>query len=167
MICDVCNKEYNRGQGFHGSKYKSIHFCSQECYDKFVKIKIAPKPPINYKPAKGTDRRKFTDYIQEWTDDKVNWQWIMKQAKDIQEEYEIDWKIMYHVLKYCREYEDIDWNMEYGLYQFFPKYIKPMQDFSNAIIAFKTMQFTEDETQVIKKKKSYVSSIDWGDSNTV
>lgn len=160
MTCTVCGKEYGKGKGFHGAKYKSIHFCCQDCYDRFVKMKNAPKPPVNYKPVQGTDRRKFTDYVQEWTNDKVNWQWIMKQAKDIQEEYELNWKQMYHVLKYCKEYEDMDWNIEYGLYQFFPKYIKPTEDFANAILATKSMQFVEDEIQIIKKKQKYINRME-------
>ena len=149
MVCDFCGKEYGHGQGFHGARYKAKHFCSQDCYEKFVNMKSAPKPPVNFKPEPKTDRRKFTDYIQDWTNDKANWPWLMKQAKDIQQEFELDWKTMYQVLKYCREYEDIDWNMEYGLYQFFPKYIKPMQDFTKAILQAKAMELIDDEVQYV------------------
>lgn len=124
-------------------------------------MKSAPKPPVNFKPQYGSDRRKFTDYIQAWTDDKANWQWVMKQAKDIQEQYELDWKTMYQVLKYCKEYEMLNWNMEYGLYQFFPKYIKPMKDFTETIFKFKNEEYLEDEYYIVPKKNYDIGKVEF------
>lgn len=161
MKCDTCGKEYGRGQGFHGAKYKQFHFCSQDCYEKYCKIKNAPKPPTNFKPEKGSDRRKFTDYIQEWTNNQVNWQWLMKQAKDISEEYELNWYEMYMVLKYCKTYEELDWNLEYGLYQFFPKYIEPMRIFLNNIQNLKQISLEEEETYIVKKPKKYIGKVEF------
>lgn len=133
MTCDVCGIEIPKGQRYQGNKYKSLHFCSENCWKRYCAIKTKPKAVVNFKPEHGSDRRTFTDYIQDWTNDNVNWPFIMKQAKDIQEEYELDWHTMYMVLKYCRVYEGLEWNLEYGLYQFFPKYIKPTEDFRETI----------------------------------
>lgn len=153
MKCCICDKEIARGKKFQGTRYQNYNFCSEACYEKFIKLKSAPKPKANYKPQKGSPRRKFTDYIQEWTNDMVNWQWIMKQAKDIQEEYELDWPEMYYVLKYCREYEMLEWDLEWGLYQFFPKYIEPTQEFIDTINQAKALakEDLEDEYEVVKK----------------
>lgn len=154
MKCDWCGTEYGKGEGFHGVKYKSGHFCSQDCYESYVKMKSTPKPPVNFKPEVGTERRKFTDYIQDWIGD-ANWAWLMKQAKDIQDEYELNWKDMYLTLKYCKEYEEVEWNKQYGLYQFFPRYIQPMRDFISEAKAFKEISEDDitDEFYYVKKKK--------------
>ena len=72
MKCCICDKEIARGKKFQGTRYQNYNFCSEACYEKFIKLKSAPKPKVNYKPQKGSPRRKFTDYIQEWTNDMVN-----------------------------------------------------------------------------------------------
>lgn len=161
MNCDVCSKEIPRGKRYQGNKYKSLHFCSEDCWKKYCAIKAKPKAIVNFKPEKGTSRRKFTDYIQEWTDDKVNWPSIMKQAKDIQEEYELDWNEMYLVCKYARLYEGHVWDLKYGLGQIFPKYIKPAKDFVDAINKIKNTEIPEEETYVVKRKGNYIGKVDW------
>lgn len=161
ITCICCGKKFIKGTNYKGEKYKNLKFCSKDCYDKFIKMKSAPKSPVNYKPEKGSERRKFTDYIQSWVGN-INWAYIMKQAKDIQEEYKLDWTTMYKVLKYCREYEELEWNLEYGLYQFFPKYIKLMQDFSQAILQNKNNDFIEeDEIIYIHKSKSLIGKVEF------
>lgn len=159
--CDVCGTEYERGKGFHGAKYKQAHLCSQDCYERYLKLKSTPKPPANFKSVKGTERRVLTDYIQDWTNDMVNWAWVMKQAKDIQEEYELTTMEMYGVLKYCKEYEGLDWNMEYGLYQFFPRYIKPMREFTKKIKQMKNTELKEDEIKYIRKPKTGYGKVEF------
>lgn len=154
MKCAVCSKEIPRGKRYQGDKYKSVHLCSEECFKKYCEIKIKPKPLVNFKPEKGSNRRIFTDYIQEWTDNKVNWSWLMKQAKDIQEEYDIDWYSMYLVCKYARKYEEVEWDNQYGLGQIFPRYIEPCQEFMNKIKENKNIQIEDDKINVITKKKN-------------
>ena len=160
MNCDVCNKEIPRGQRYQGSKYKSLHFCSEDCFKRYVKIKSAPKPLINFKPEVGSDRRKFTDYIQEWTNDRANWPYLMKQAKDIQEEYELNWYDMYLVCKYARVYEGVEWDFNWGLGQIFPRYIQPCMEFREAIQKAKSTEIPIDEITKIKKKK-YDRKVKW------
>ena len=161
MNCDVCSKEIPRGKRYQGNKYKSLHFCSEDCWKKYCAIKSKPKAVVNFKPEKGTSRRKFTDYIQDWTDDNVNWPAIAKQAKDIQEEYELDWNEMYLVCKYAKLYEGHVWDLKYGLGQIFPKYIKPAKDFVNAINKIKNAEIPEEETYVVKRKRNYIGKVDW------
>lgn len=155
MKCAICSKEIPRGKRYQGDKYKSVHLCSEECFKKYCEIKTKPKPLVNFKPEKGSNRRIFTDYIQEWTDNKVNWSWLMKQAKDIQEEYDIDWYSMYLVCKYARKYEEVEWDNQYGLGQIFPRYIEPCQEFMNKIKENKNIQIEDDKINVITKKKNY------------
>lgn len=158
MKCAVCGKEIPRGKKYHGEKYKSLSFCSEECYNNYIIIKTKPKPLVNFKPEPKTDRRAFTDYIQEWCDDQCNWPFIMKQAKDIQEEYELDWREMRLICKYARVYEMVEWNNQYGLGQIFPRYIQPYKDFINKINLNKSLLFEEDVKKEIKKKK-YIGKI--------
>lgn len=160
MNCIICNKEIPRGKRYQGNKYKSLHFCSEECFNKYCKIKSAPKPLINFKPEKGTDRREFTDYIQEWTGDKVNWALIMKQAKDIQEEYNLNWHEMYLVCKYAHIYEGVEWDFNYGLGQIFPRYIQPCINFQEAIKNAKSVEIPIENIIKIHKKK-YEKKVDW------
>ena len=161
MNCDVCSKEIPRGKRYQGNKYKSLHFCSEDCWKKYCAIKSKPKAVVNFKPEKGTSRRKFTDYIQDWTDDNVNWPAIAKQAKDIQEEYELDWNEMYLVCKYAKLYEGHVWDLKFGLGQIFPKYIKPAKDFVNAINKIKNAEIPKEETYIVKRKRNYIGKVDW------
>ena len=153
MTCIICNKEIARGKRYQGERYKSLHFCSEECFKKYCEIKTKPKPVVNFKPEKGSDRRLFTDYIQEWTGDHCNWSWLMKQAKDIQEEYELNWYQMYLVCKYARKYEEVEWDYQYGLGQIFPRYIQPCLEFMQKIKENKTIDFEDDKINVIVKNK--------------
>lgn len=161
MTCDVCGKDIPRGQRYKGDKYANQHFCSEDCYKRFCTIKLSPRALINFKPEKGTDRREFTDYIQEWTNDMVNWQWVMKQAKDIQEEYELDWHEMYLICKYARVYEGVEWDFQYGLGQIFPRYIQPCRDFREAIKMAKTTELPEETIVVVKRKQPYRKEVEW------
>lgn len=110
----------------------------------------------NYKPKKGTDRRKVTDYIQDWWPWEPNWPWLMKQLKDVMDDNNLEYNDVYLVLKYCREYEGLELNPEFGLYQFFPKYIEPTQEFIDTINQAKALaeEDLEDEYEVVKKNVS-------------
>ena len=160
MTCDVCGNEIPKGTRYQGNKYKSLHFCSEDCWKRYCAIKRKPKPVVNFKPEKNSDRRKFTDYIQEWTNDTANWPYLMKQAKDIQEEYEINWYEMYLVCKYARVYEGVEWDFNYGLGQIFPRYIKPCMEFKEAIQRAKLAEIPTEEVVKIKKKR-YGGRVDW------
>ena len=163
MTCDVCSKEIPHGQRYQGDKYKSLHFCSEDCFKKYCAIKSKPKPLVNFKPEKGTSRREFSDYIQEWTNDKANWPLIMKQAKDIQEEYNLDWHEMYLVCKYAHVYEGVEWDFNYGLGQIFPRYIQPCMEFREAINRAKSVEIPNEQIEKIIKKRTNTITINWED----
>ena len=84
----------------------------------------------------------------------------MKQAKDIQEEYEIDWYEMYLVCKYAHVYEGVEWDYHYGLGQIFPRYIQPCREFREAIQKAKLVEIPTDDVIKIKKKK-YEGKVEW------
>lgn len=164
MKCKVCNKEIGHGQRYKTETLTSVYFCSKECYENYLarpKTKPKTKPKTDYKPKPGSQRRRFTDYLQDWTDDRINWPMAMKQAKDIQEEYELSWHDMLMVLKYAREYDNYTWDLNYGLYQVFPKYIKPTQDFVDSINKNKNTEVPEEETYVVKRKRNYTGKVEW------
>ena len=143
MNCVVCNKTIARGQRYKSERYKTIHFCCEECYKKYCEIKDNTV----------SDSRKFTDYLQDWIGD-TNWKLIMKQAKSIQEEYGLDFKEMRLVCKYAREYEEVEWDDRYGLGQIFPKYIQPCQDMIEKIKNNRNIPLEDDTIQTIVKKKN-------------
>lgn len=127
--CLVCGSEIRRGERYIGLRYKSDPLCSEECYNRYIKLKLAPKPPINYKPTPGSDRRAFTDLLQEWTDNRINWSAAMQQCKDLMDEFNLSWDDMRLVLKYAWKYEGVQWNPNYGLGQIYPRYIQPTFEF--------------------------------------
>ena len=133
-ICKVCGKEIPYGKSYKGEHFKNEKFCSAECYTERLNASTklnppAQKPKINYKPPKKSDRRKVTDYIQDWWPYEPNWAFLMTQLKAIMDEYELSYIDVLLILKYCREYEQIELDPTYGLYQFFPKYIEPTRQF--------------------------------------
>ena len=70
-ICKVCGKEIPYGKSYKGEHFKNEKFCSAECYTERLNASTklnppTPKPKPNYKPPKKSDRRKVTDYIQDW-----------------------------------------------------------------------------------------------------
>lgn len=160
MTCDVCGKNIPRGKRYKSDRYQAKHFCSEECYNRFLKIKSQPKSRVNFKPDKTHPRRKFTDYLQEWTGDRVNWEAIMKQAKDITEEHGLSWEEMYLVLKYARVYEQVEWDFQYGLGQIFPRYIQPCMEFIESINKAKQAEVPEVNIVKIKRGKS-VKKVNW------
>lgn len=161
MKCKVCNQDIEKGKRYKTEQYISYYFCSKDCYEKFLAQRKQPKSKTNFKPEKGSQRRRFTDYLQDWTDDKINWPMVMKQAKDIQEEYELSWHDMLMILKYAREYDNYIWDLNYGLYQVFPKYIEPTQKFVNAINKAKSIEIPEEEIYVVKRKRNYTGKVEW------
>ena len=116
MNCDICNKEYGRGKGYKGERYKNMHFCSEECYNKFLKNSHVG------------DMDKLKSYISEWSGGYLNWQFLMKQIKQFSVDYNLSYHDIYMILKYCKTYEQLDWQDSYGLGQFIPKYIQPTPD---------------------------------------
>lgn len=132
MNCIMCNTEIPKGKRFQSPRYKAEHFCSEDCYNRFVKMKSAPRPPINYKPAQGSERRKLTDLIQELYGEGANWAWLTSQIKDLKEEFDLTDNDLRLTIKYAIEYEGYEPELAYGLRQFI-KFITPAQEFAKTI----------------------------------
>lgn len=141
--CIICGETIPRGKSYKGEKYRSIKFCSKNCYDIYVQSKL-----------KSTDvaRKKFTDYINN-NGSNINWPFLMKQAKSIQEDYDIDWNIMYLVLKYYHVYEGQNLDMQYGLGKIFPKFIEPTARFREKLAEAREKAEDMVEIEPIKVKK--------------
>ena len=87
--CAYCNKELDKKTAYHISKSHS-YFCNETCYvNKEQDKKSPPKTKKDPKPIEGSDLRKLTDYIQKLyilngvDKNRINWEMIIKQAKNI------------------------------------------------------------------------------------
>ena len=155
--CKQCQRDIERGKAYHGEKYKSYPFCSEECYKAFVENKSKPKQV-------DSSKRKLTDYINELWNGQVNWPFICKQIKNLCEDYGLDYKQLYMVLKYAVVYEDYVVDPQFGLLQFV-KFIQPSQEFANQIL--KNRESAEDlpdeEIVYVKphKQRVWLKEEDW------
>lgn len=117
MVCKQCGCTIPRGTKFPQTKYKSVSFCSEECFNAYDQNR-APAP-----------QRQLTDYIQAISDVEPNWAYIIRQSKAIEKNYGLDQKQQLLVIRFAVEFEGAEFMSEYGLGQFFPKYIQPYQEF--------------------------------------
>ena len=146
MKCRICQANIPRNGKFQGDKYKSIAFCSVECYNKYVEEKEKPKET---KEDSGLNQLK--DYINELWNGQVNWAWMMKQIKSICEEYNLTYKRLRKVLEYAIRFEATSVEPQYGLGQFI-KYIEPCEQFIAQIKAnMESAKNMEDEAVVVRK----------------
>ena len=162
MKCEVCETDIPRGQKYKSPRYTNHHFCCEDCYIKFLKLK-----KIHYTPKKfntnqvdldkvevvvndKSDRKKLTDYIDNLYSYDPNWKYLSKQIENISAEYGLAYSQMLGVIRYAVEYENDAFNEEYGLGQYFPKYIEPSQRFTQAILSNIKIAQTLEEDPVIK-----------------
>ena len=117
MVCKQCGCDIPRGTKFQQTKYKSISFCSEECFNAYNQ---------NREPA---PQRQLTDYIQAISDVPPNWAYLIRQSKAIEQNYGLDQKQQLLVIRFAVEFEGAEFMAQYGLGQFFPKYIQPYQKF--------------------------------------
>lgn len=87
--CAYCNKELDKKTAYHIKGSRS-YFCNETCYvNKEQDKKSPPKTKKNPKPLEGSSLRKLTDYIQKLyllngvDKDRINWEMIIRQAKNI------------------------------------------------------------------------------------
>lgn len=88
-ICAYCKKELIKRTAYHIPKSRS-YFCNETCFlNKEQDKKSPPKEKKDPKPIEGSSLRKLTDYIQKLLVDngmdknRINWEMIIKQAKNI------------------------------------------------------------------------------------
>lgn len=89
VICKYCNKEINRDTAYNPKKGQ--YYCSENHYLSLIEKRKA-KGNHSFKSAEGTDRRAFTDAIQDlyvnrygWDKRKINWQILMSMSKTLLE----------------------------------------------------------------------------------
>lgn len=87
--CAYCNKELDKKTAYHMRNSRN-YFCNESCYiNKEQDKKSPPKTKKDPKPIEGSDLRKLTDYIQKLyilngiDKNRINWEMIIKQAKNI------------------------------------------------------------------------------------
>lgn len=138
MICVVCNTEIPRGKRFQTLRYKTEHFCSEDCYNRFLITRLSQprkaKPKIEKPKTEKTisDYRKLTDIIDEIYGEDANWTWLTSQIKDLKEEFDLTDNDLRLTIKYAIEYEGYEPELAYGLRQFI-KFIAPAQEFAKTI----------------------------------
>ena len=141
--CYICQAEIPRGQRFKSPRYKNLSFCSESCYNQYLASKQ------QHKPSSFLDKLKA--YINDLWQGQVNWPFMMRQIKNIKEEYGVDDKDIRLMLKYAVEYEDVKVNPEYGLLQFI-QYLQPSQEFAEEIRKNQALaeSMEDDEVEVVK-----------------
>lgn len=146
MICDVCKIEIQRGKRFQSPRYKSYHFCSEECYNQFLAAKQQPKPSSSLDKLKA--------YINDLWQGEVNWPFMMRQIKNLKEECGVDDNDIRMMLKYAVEYEGVKVDVDYGLLQFI-QYLQPSQEFAQEIRKNQTLaeSMEDDEIEVVKASR--------------
>lgn len=152
-LCKVCNKEIKRGARFKSERYKNFSFCSEQCYNIFLKVKEKKED------VKNNSLNRLKKYIEEIWEDKINWPFIMKQVKTMCEEYQLNYKELYLVIKYGVEIEQYTINTQFGLMQFI-KFIEPCMQFVEQINRAKELaEDMEDEEVVVRKVSKQVKKI--------
>lgn len=153
--CCICHAQIPRGKKYKSNHYKNNNFCSEECYNIFLKQKEKNKDPYI----------SLTDYIDRiYPPDTVNWGMITKQIKQIRDDYELDYKTILLVLRYAVEFANHEVDERYTLGQFFPRYIEPTLQFIDKIKENKNVELPEEEIYVVKKpskKRRNVKIEEW------
>lgn len=145
-ICIVCQSTIPRGQRFKSSRYKNLSFCSESCYNQY----LASKQQL--KPSSSLDKLKA--YINDLWQGEVNWPFMMRQIKNLKEEYDVDDNDIRMMLKYAVEYESVKVNPEYGLLQFI-QYLQPAKEFAEDILRNRELaeNIEDDEIEWVKASR--------------
>lgn len=144
--CIVCNQPIPRGQRYHPSRYKNLPFCSEGCYNQYLASKQQPKP--------SSSLDKLKSYINDLWQGQVNWPFMMRQIKNLKEEYDVSDNDIRMMLKYAVEYEGVKVDLDYGLLQFI-QYLQPSQEFAEEIRKNQALaeSMEDDEVEWVKLNK--------------
>ena len=144
--CYICGIEIPRGQRYKSPRYKNLSFCSESCYNQYLTSKQQPKSSSSLDKLKA--------YINDLWQGQINWPFMMRQIKNLKEEYDVDDKDIRMMLKYAVEYEGVKVDLDYGLLQFI-QYLQPSQEFAQEIK--KNMALAEsmedDEVEIVKANR--------------
>lgn len=154
--CYICQAEIPRGQRFKSPRYKNLAFCSETCYNQYLASKQQPKSSSSLDKLKA--------YINDLWQGQVNWPFMMRQIKNLKEEYSVDDKDIRLMLKYAIEYEGVKVNPEYGLLQFI-QYLQPAKEFAEDILRNKELAESMEDDVVewvkVSKGKNRWMKGDW------
>ena len=154
--CYICQSPIPRGQRFKSPRYKNLPFCSEGCYNQYLASKQQPKPSSSLDKLKA--------YINDLWQGQVNWPFMMRQIKNLKEEYNVDDNGIRMMLKYAVEYEGVKVNPEYGLLQFI-QYLQPAKEFAEDILRNKELAESMEEDVVewvkVSKGKNRWMKGDW------
>lgn len=144
--CIVCQSQISRGQRFKSPRYKNLPFCSEGCYNQYLASKQQPKPLSSLDKLKA--------YINDLWQGQVNWPFMMRQIKNLKEEYNVDDKDIRMMLKYAVEYEGVKVDLDYGLLQFI-QYLQPSQEFAEEIRKNQALaeRMEDDEVEIVKASR--------------
>lgn len=144
--CYICGTEIPRGQRYKSPTHKSLSFCSESCYNQYLASKQQPKPLSSLDKLKA--------YINDLWQGDVNWPFMMRQIKNLKEEYGVSDNDIRMMLKYAVEYEDVKVDLDYGLLQFI-QYLQPSQEFAQEIRKNQALaeNMEDDEVEVVKASK--------------
>lgn len=144
--CYICQSPIPRGQRFKSPRYKNLSFCSESCYNQYLASKQQPKPSSSFD--------KLKSYINDLWQGQVNWPFMMRQIKNLKEEYGVSDNDIRMMLKYAVEYEDVKVDLDYGLLQFI-QYLQPSQEFAQEIRKNQALaeNMEDDEVEVVKASK--------------
>lgn len=156
--CYICGAEIPRGQRFKSPRYKNLPFCSEGCYNQYLASKQQPKP--------SSSLDKLKSYINDLWQGEVNWPFMMRQIKNLKEEYGVDDNGIRMMLKYAVEYEDVKVDLDYGLLQFI-QYLQPSQEFAQEIRKNQALaeSMKDDEVEVVKvgrQGKRWLRDVEFG-----
>lgn len=144
--CIVCQTPIPRGQRFKSPRYKNLSFCSEACYNQHLASKQQPKPSSSLDKLKA--------YINDLWQGEVNWPFMMRQIKNLKEEYGVSDNDIRMMLKYAVEYEGVKVDLDYGLLQFI-QYLQPSQEFAEEIrknqVSAESMK--DDEVEIVKASR--------------
>ena len=144
--CHICGTEIPRGQRFKSPRYKNLSFCSESCYNQYLASKQQPKP--------SSSLDKLKSYINDLWQGQVNWPFMMRQIKNLKEEYGVSDNDIRMMLKYAIEYEGMKVDLDYGLLQFI-QYLQPSQEFAGEIRKNQALaeSMEDDGVEVVKVSK--------------
>lgn len=91
---------------------------------------------------------------------------MMRQIKNLKEEYNVDDKGIRMMLKYAVEYEGVKVDLDYGLLQFI-QYLQPSQEFAEEIRKNQALaeSMEDDEVEVVRvgrQGKRWLRDVEFG-----
>lgn len=89
VICRYCKKEIDKETAYKPVETKGQYYCSENHYLSMIEKK-KNTTKHSYKSAEGTDRRHYSDVLQNlyvnqygWNKKKINWQIIFSQTNNL------------------------------------------------------------------------------------